>query len=250
MTFQNTLDFAKGLDAKDALKISGIHFTYPSSTVMNLSILPATPWACNPRQHKIMYWMNWKTGPVLVWRVIFTQGSHGSVIMRSSGLLSKIVGAWPEEIVVMNQLTVNLHLLMVSFYRPTKERYKIICEAKAFPSDQYAFESQVRFHDWIRIVPLLKFRQGKENIVSAQKIFLLHKTTCKRNRVVIFGAVNITRGRYFDMQSITNAAHEAGACCGFDLAHAVGILNCMYTIGILILHVGAVINILTADPAV
>ena len=60
--------------------------------------------------------------------------------------LSKIVGCLPDEVVVMNQLTVNLHLLMVSFYRPTKTRYKIICEAKAFPSDQYAFESQVRFH--------------------------------------------------------------------------------------------------------
>ncbi len=61
-------------------------------------------------------------------------------------LLSGIVGALPEEIVVMNQLTVNLHLLMTSFYRPTKERFKIICEAKAFPSDQYAFQSQAELH--------------------------------------------------------------------------------------------------------
>ncbi len=77
------------------------------------------------------------------------QEIHGCPIMKSfQNNLSKIVGCKENEVVVMNQLTVNLHLLMVSFYRPTKQRYKIICEAKAFPSDQYAFETQVKYHGY------------------------------------------------------------------------------------------------------
>ena len=89
--------------------------------------------------------------------------------------LSKIVGCKENEVVVMNSLTVNLHLLMVSFYRPTKERYKIICEAKAFPSDQYAFESQARYHGLnpddvvIEVAP----REGEHTLLKHRVVLLL-----------------------------------------------------------------------------
>ena len=137
--------------------------------------------------------------------------------------LAPIIGALPEEIVVMNQLTINLHLLLTSFYRPTKEKYKIICEAKAFPSDQYALESQVKLHGFnpsdavIEISP----REGEHNIRTEDIIATIqqHKNELS---LVIFGGVNYYSGQVFDMKTITEAAHETGAYCGFDLAHAVG----------------------------
>ncbi len=138
-------------------------------------------------------------------------------------LLSPIVGAKENEIVVMNQLTVNLHLLMVSFYRPTRQRYKIICEAKAFPSDQYAFESQARYHGLnpedavIEVSPRAgEHRIRQEDILSAIQ---QHGNTVA---LVLFGGVNYYTGQLFDIKAITEAAHKAGAYAGFDLAHAAG----------------------------
>jgi kynureninase len=125
--------------------------------------------------------------------------------------------------VVMNQLTVNLHFLMVSFYRPAKRRYKIICEAKAFPSDQYAFESQVRYHGFdpddaiIEVSP----RQGEDTIRTEDIISTIEQY---KNEValVLLGGINYYTGQLFDMKAITDAAYEAGAYAGFDLAHAAG----------------------------
>jgi kynureninase len=140
-----------------------------------------------------------------------------------TSILSKIVGCLPSEVVVMNQLTVNLHLLMVSFYKPTQQKFKIICEAKAFPSDQYAIESQVKFHGYsyedavIEVQP----REG-EFCVRTEDILATIQQHKNSVALVIFGGVNYYTGQVFDMQSITKAAHNAGAYCGFDLAHAVG----------------------------
>lgn len=137
--------------------------------------------------------------------------------------LANIVGALPNEVVAMNQLTVNLHLLMVSFYRPTKTRYKIICEAKAFPSDQYAIESQVKLHGYnfhdavIEVSP----RDGHHTILIEDILQAIeeHKDELA---LVLFGGVNYYSGQVFDMKTITEAAHRAGALAGFDLAHAAG----------------------------
>lgn len=137
--------------------------------------------------------------------------------------LSTIVGCKTNEVVVMNQLTVNLHLLMVSFYRPTKTRYKIICEAKAFPSDQYAMESQVKWHGVdvadaiIEVVP----REGEHSIRTADIVQTI-KQHGDSVALVLFGGVNYYTGQYFDLEKITAAAHDAGAFAGFDLAHAAG----------------------------
>lgn len=137
--------------------------------------------------------------------------------------LSKIVGCLPQEVVVMNHLTVNLHLLLTTFYRPTKERYKIICEAKAFPSDQYAMESHARLHglDPDEVIIEVAPREGEYNIRTEDILDTIDKHK-NELALVLFGGINYYTGKVFDMKTITEAAHKAGAYCGFDLAHAAG----------------------------
>ena len=138
-------------------------------------------------------------------------------------LLTNIIGAKQEEIVTMNHLTVNLHLLMISFYQPSPTRYKIICEAKAFPSDQYAFQSQVKLHGYnptdaiIEVFP----REGTE-LIAAEDILAAIEAHGDTVALVLFSGVNYYTGQVFDMQAITAAAHKVGAYAGFDLAHAAG----------------------------
>jgi len=124
---------------------------------------------------------------------------------------------------VMNSLTVNLHLLMVSFYKPTTKRYKIIMEGGAFPSDQYAIESQVKFHGYepenaiIEIFP----REG-EDTLRTEDIIKTINTHADELALVLFSGINYYTGQFFDIEAITKAAHHAGSIAGFDLAHAAG----------------------------
>lgn len=137
--------------------------------------------------------------------------------------LSKIIGAKEDELVVMNHLTVNLHLLMVSFYQPTAKRYKIICEAKAFPSDQYVFQSQIRMHGLniddclIEVHP----REGETTIRHDDIISAIHLHGAE-TALVLFSGINYYTGQVFNIKEIAAAAHIAGAYAGFDLAHAAG----------------------------
>jgi kynureninase len=137
--------------------------------------------------------------------------------------LGKIVGAKPSEVTVMNTLTVNLHLLMVSFYRPTKTRYKIICEEKAFPSDQYMFQSQVQFHGYQpgEAIVEIKRREGEHNI-RLEDILAKINEVGDELALVLIGGVNYYTGQVFDMKTITQAGHQVGAQVGWDLAHAAG----------------------------
>jgi kynureninase len=139
------------------------------------------------------------------------------------GKLTPLLGCKEEEVVVMNQLTVNLHLLLTTFYRPNKERYKIICEAKAFPSDQYALESQVKLHglDPEEVIIEVSPREG-EHHMRTEDILSLIEQHGRSTALVLFGGVNYYSGQVMDMETITKAAHEVGTYCGFDLAHAVG----------------------------
>jgi kynureninase len=137
--------------------------------------------------------------------------------------MAKIVGAKPLEIVVMNALTVNLHLLMVSFYRPTRERHKIVIEAGAFPSDRYAVESQIKFHDFDAAESLivLKPREG-EAVLRTEDIEKTIAENADSTALILLSGVNYYTGQAFDMRRITEAGHKAGAAVGFDLAHAAG----------------------------
>jgi kynureninase len=123
----------------------------------------------------------------------------------------------------MNQLTINLHLMMTSFYRPTKTRYKILTEAGAFSSDQYAFESQLKFHNINPEDGLieLKPRTG-EFTLRTEDIIQAIEANKEEVAVVIFGAVQYYSGQFFNIKEITSAGHKVGAYVGFDLAHAIG----------------------------
>lgn len=137
--------------------------------------------------------------------------------------MAEVVGAKPIEVVVMNSLTVNLHLLMVSFYRPKGKRNKIVIEKGAFPSDQYAVKSQIEFHgfdseNWlIELTP----RKG-ENCLRTEDILQIIKENSDEIALILLGGVNYYTGQAFDFEAITNAGHEAGAIVGYDLAHAAG----------------------------
>lgn len=137
--------------------------------------------------------------------------------------LAQIVGAKPAEITVMNQLTVNLHLMMVSFYRPQGRRTKILCEAKAFPSDQYMFETHLRSHGLNPDEHLIEVQPRKgEETTRLDDILQAIETHADEIALVLWGGLNYYTGQVFDMRAITAAAHKAGARVGFDLAHAAG----------------------------
>ena len=139
---------------------------------------------------------------------------------------AQVVGAKPSEVALMNSLTTNLHLLMVSFYRPSGARRKILIEGSAFPSDRYAVASQARFHglDPAEAVIELQPRPG-EDCLRQEDIEALLEREGDQIALVLFGGVNYYTGQAFDMEAITRAGHAAGCVVGFDLAHAAGNLE-------------------------
>jgi len=137
--------------------------------------------------------------------------------------IAELVGAKPVEVVVMNSLTVNLHLMMVSFYRPTRERFKILVERGAFPSDQYAVASQIRFHglDPASALVELTARSG-ESCLRDEDIESRIEQEGHSIALILLGGLNYATGQAFDMARITRAGHARGCIVGFDLAHAAG----------------------------
>jgi kynureninase len=224
MEYQNSLDFAKRMDEKDPLKDFRSKFFIPRYNGKDCIYFTGNSLGLQPKttaqyvQQELDDWARMGVeghfhakNPWLPYHEIFPKQ------------LSKIVGCKEHEVVVMNSLTVNLHLLMVSFYKPTKQRYKIICEAKAFPSDQYAFETQAKYHgyDPANAVIEVSPRKGEYDLRSEDIISVINKHG-DSVAVVLFGGVNYYTGQNFDLKAITKAAHEFGAYAGFDLAHAVG----------------------------
>jgi len=139
---------------------------------------------------------------------------------------ARLVGAQPSEVVVMNALTVNIHLLLVSFYQPNENRKKIIIEEGTFPSDQYAIKSQIKFHGFDPQDTLIELSPRKgEDTLRTKDILAAVRDINEELATVILGGVNYYTGQAFDMQSITKAGHKAGAFVGFDLAHGAGNLE-------------------------
>lgn len=226
-TFINSLEFAKQLDEQDALKSYRNKFHIPQHEGRDMVYFTGNSLGLQPKTTK-----DYLNQELQDWA---TYGVEGHFLAKNPWIsyhelltdkTAEIVGALPSEVVTMNQLTVNLHLLMVSFYRPTKQRYKILCEAKAFPSDQYALQSQVKFHGYnpdeaiIEIAPCEgEYEVKHEDIYAAIEE---HKDSLA---LIMIGGVNYFSGQVFDMKTITEAGHKAGAVVGFDLAHAAGNLQ-------------------------
>ncbi len=146
--------------------------------------------------------------------------SYHELLMKEG---AEMVGARQGEVVHMNGLTANLHLLMVSFYRPMGKRYKILCEAKAFPSDQYALESQVKYHGYSPEDAIIEVKpRDGEHTIHEDDIEAVISKHGDEIALVFWGGVNYYTGQFFDLERITKAGHASGAVVGFDLAHAAG----------------------------
>lgn len=227
MTFENTLDFAIKMDQNDPLKEFRKQFHFPNFHEKTIRYFTGNSLGLQPVKAK-----TYITEELDDWAKFGVEGHfHArrpwfSYHEQLTDKVAKIVGAKPLEVVVTHSLTTNLHLLMVSFYRPIGKRTKILCEAKAFPSDQYALESQVKFHglstdtDLIEVSP----RQGEHLIREEDIIAKIHELG-DTLALVMIGGVNYYTGQLFDMKAITSAAHQVGAIAGFDLAHAAGNVN-------------------------
>lgn len=224
MTFQNTREFAQQLDAQDELKNYRNEFIFPQHNGKNVIYFTGNSLGLQPKrtQKYVNDVMNdWAN--LAVEGHFYAEKPWWDYHERFAQPLSKIVGALPSEVTVMNTLTVNLHLLMVSFYRPTEKRFKIICEEKAFPSDQYMFQSQVNAHGLKPedAIVEIKRRDGEHNI-RLEDILSKIEEVGDELALVLFGGVNYYTGQVFDMKTITEAGHKVGAYVGFDLAHAAG----------------------------
>jgi kynureninase len=137
--------------------------------------------------------------------------------------LAELVGAQPAEVVAMNSLTVNLHLMMASFYRPTQERNAILIEKSAFPSDRYAVESQVRFHGYDPAASLIELAGDEPNgCISPAAIERALDADGARIALVLLPGLQYLTGQVFDLHALTALAQRKGCAVGFDLAHAVG----------------------------
>lgn len=224
MMFQNTREFAQQCDAQDGLRPYRAQFLFPQHNGKNVIYFTGNSLGLQPKsalkfvQDVMNDWAN-----LAVEGHFYAEKPWWDYHERFANPLSKIVGALPAEVTVMNTLTVNLHLLMVSFYRPQGKRYKIICEEKAFPSDQYMFQSQVRVHgfDPKDAIVEVKRREGEHNIRHEDIIAKINEVG-EELALVLWGGVNYYTGQVFDLKAITEAGHAVGAYVGFDLAHAAG----------------------------
>ncbi|WP_027067935.1 kynureninase [Maribacter sp. Hel_I_7] len=224
MEFKNTLEFAQSLDAKDNLKTYRDEFIFPKINGKEVIYFTGNSLGLQPKRTKSFVdevMKDW--GELAVEGHFYAEKPWWDYHERLAEPLAKVVGALPEEVSVMNTLTVNLHLLMVSFYNPTKKRFKILCEEKAFPSDQYMFQSQVRFHglDPEETIVEIKKRDGKHHW-RTEDILAKIEELGDELALVLIGGVNYYNGQVMDMEAITKAGKAVGANVGWDLAHAVG----------------------------
>ncbi len=228
MIFQNDLKFARELDVKDPLRTYRDRFHIPMMENGNehvylcgnsLGLMPkSTP---DTISQELNDWGKYGVDGHLEAKNPWV--SYHEILTER---MARVVGAKPSEVVVMNSLTVNLHLLMISFYRPTSSRYKILMEYSPFPSDRYAFESQVKFHGYdpkdaiIELMP----EEGTKTLSTTSIIDKVEEFG-DEIALILMGGVNYYTGQAFDFKSITAAGHAKGCVVGFDMAHAAGNLH-------------------------
>ncbi len=224
MNFDNSFEYAKFLDRDDELKSFREKFIIPTNAGKQQiyflgNSLGLQPKSCRNAIEKVLE--QWSQHGVEAFFIGDEPWYHFHEMLAKP--LAGIIGSSPDEMVVMNQLTVNLHLMMASFYRPERKKNKIICEAKAFPSDQYMLETFLsqRGLDPEEIILEIHPREG-EYLIREEDIVNIIRENSDQVAMVFFGGVNYFTGQVFDLKLITEAAHNAGAIAGFDLAHAVG----------------------------
>jgi len=224
MEYQPTLEYAKAQDEADPIKGYRDKFHFPSLGTPEMAYFSGHSLGLQPKTVKAAVELELED-----WARYGVEGHFHSTHPWYSyhemltPPMATIVGAKESEVVCMNSLTTNIHLLFVSFYRPTKQRYKIISEARMFPSDRYLLETQVQFHGFdpddaiIEIGP----REG-EWTIREEDILSAIKANADQLAMVFLGGVNYFSGQLFNMPNLTRAAHAVGAIAGFDLAHAAG----------------------------
>lgn len=223
--FQNTLAYAQEQDAKDPLKSYRTKFHIPKDADGNEWLyFCGNSLGLQPKvtqeyiQQELKDWANLGVeghfdakNPWMPYHEFLTEN------------MAKIVGAKPIEVVIMNTLTTNLHLLMVSFYQPTKTKYKIVIESDAFPSDRYAVESQLKFHGFDPKEGLLEWkpREGEE-LLRMEDLEAMLEAEGDEIALLMIGGVNYYTGQYLDIKKIAELGHAKGAMVGIDLAHGAG----------------------------
>jgi kynureninase len=224
MKFENSRSFARKLDQADPLKSFRTKFYIPKINGKPSIYFTGNSLGLQPKTTKTFVSEELKD-----WETLGVEGHMQSkrpwvyYHKFAKKALAQLVGAKTSEVVAMNQLTVNLHLMLVSFYRPTPTRFKIITEKGAFASDQYALETQLKFHKqdlstaWIELTP----RPG-ESALRTEDIVTTIRQHGNQVALVMLGGVQYYTGQFFDLKRITAESHNAGAIAGFDLAHAIG----------------------------
>jgi kynureninase len=222
--FEFSESFAKKLDQDDPLKDFRTKFCFPQVNGKEAIYLCGNSLGLQPKsteayiKKELENWANLAVDGHFV-----GEDAWYHVRKKSKPALAKIVGAHEHEVVAMNNLTSNLHFLMVSFYQPNSRRYKIITEAGAFPSDMYMLETQVKFHrlDPSSTIIELSPRPG-EHTLDTEDILKAIYDHGDQVALVMMGGLQYYTGQVFDMKAITEAGHEVGAKVGYDLAHAAG----------------------------
>lgn len=223
MNFENTLEFAQMMDVQDPLKDFRNRFIFPASKTEHPVYFTGNSLGLQPKTAKAYLIQELED-----WANLGVEGhfhakrpwySYHELLTEK---VANLVGAKPIEVCTSHSLTTNLHLLMASFYRPQGKRTKILCEAKAFPSDQYALESQLKMHGippdhlvWIG-------PREQEDLIREEDIYNRILELGEELALILFGGVNYYTGQYFNLQEITRLGHSVGAIVGFDLAHAAG----------------------------
>jgi len=225
MTFENSRSCAKTMDQDDPLGSYQDKFLYPKNdNKENVIYFSGNSLGIQPKSVR-----KYVEKELNVWEREGLLGQHSRWENFHERLIentARLVGAQPSEVVVMNALTVNIHLLLVSFYQPNENRKKIIIEEGTFPSDQYAIKSQIKFHGFDPQDTLIELSPRKgEDTLRTKDILAAVRDINEELATVILGGVNYYTGQAFDMQSITKAGHKAGAFVGFDLAHGAGNLE-------------------------
>ena len=221
--FHLTREGARALDREDALRSFRREFCFPSSCK---AYFAGHSLGLRPRQTEEFVGEELEAWAKMGVKGHFAPKSHWFSYHESAASpLARLVGAKEREVVAMNSLTVNLHLMLVSFYRPTKKRYKILIENNSFPSDKYAVDSQARFHGFDPKEAIVELKADRGITVSWESIMETMDEHGDSLALVMLGNCNYLSGQCFDMEKMANKAKSCGAFVGFNLAHGAGNLK-------------------------